>query len=223
MKRILFSLVPLLVLAACAHSGETVTYNITTNVTDISKQQILVQQSERVIERRLESLGEKKPVTEIKKTGSGFQITAHASNKDMLSALTQQLQQPFKLRVMAETQPGEKADITVEKFGGFSETGISEKDLDWVIGGEEPGTKQGQVELAFTAKGRQKMSALFKVMKGKYIGLFVRDQLVSRLHVDTDKLEAVVVIRQIPQPELAQIFADDVNVGLHVAFTVVPK
>ena len=50
----------------------------------------------------------------------------------------------------------------------------------------------------------------------------MRDQLVSTLLVDTDEVKDKIVIQSIPNPELAEIFSDDVNVGIHVTFTPVP-
>jgi preprotein translocase subunit SecD len=191
------------------------------NVADADKRQTLIEQSKNVIERRMEAMGERSR-EKVTKTDSGAVFVVYASTQESLEALTEQLTRPFELRIMSQAAAGARADITVAEHGGFNETGITGGDLSWVEGRQQPGTNMGEVELVFTEEGRQKMSALFKQMKGRNIGLFVRDQLVSKLLVDTDELKDQIVIREIPQMELAQVFSEDVNVGIHVTFTPVP-
>ena len=66
------------------------------------------------------------------------------------------------------------------------------------------------------------MKDLFAESEGKNIGIFIRNQLVSKLLVDTDELIDDIIITDIPTVQLANVFADDVNVGLHVTFTPIP-
>jgi hypothetical protein len=191
------------------------------DVAEEDKRETLIEQSTRVIERRLSGMDDELVDSGVDKTESGVLLTITVKNEEVLEALTDQLQRPFKLRIMSEV-PANNADIVVEGHGGFDETGITEEDLSWVEGRQQVGTEFGEVELDFTEEGRQKMSALFAQMKGKNIGLFVRDQLVSKLFVDTGELKDTIVIREIPQAELAIVFADDLNVGIHVVFTKAP-
>jgi preprotein translocase subunit SecD len=109
----------------------------------------------------------------------------------------------------------------VEGHGEFAATGITEEDMVWADAAEDE-QKKGVVRLTFTPQGSQKLAAVFKENKGKSIGIFVRDRLISKLTVQTDVIEDHIVIRDIPSSELARIFVDDLNVGLHVTFTKLP-
>jgi len=62
------------------------------------------------------------------------------------------------------------------------------------------------------------MQQVFKENKGKSLGLFIRGALVSKLLVETDELKDDIVIRDITSHEIAEAFADDLTVGLHVRF-----
>lgn len=217
MKKALLSIAALVVLAGCSGTP-TVTYNLSMDVTDATQRQLLVDQSVNVIERRLESMGDILVDSKTSIEGSGAIITISSESQEALDALTQQLQEPFEMRVMQESSD-EEAELTVEGHGGFKGTGISGEDLNWVEGHKEPGKETGEVKLVFTEEGRTKMGALFRAMKGKFIAIFVRNTLVSKLMVDTDELKDDIVIRDVPNAELAQVFAEDVNVGIHVTFT----
>ncbi len=222
MKRLIPLSFAVLLLSAC---GETPTISFRADVTDVGGQvqrQTVLTQSLNVVQRRLESMGEEPEASDIQPNGSGAIITIGAEHQEALDALMTDLQAPFDLRVMSQVGKEEKADITVERHGGFVNTGITHDDLVWVEAGQETDSEMGAVRLVFSEEGRAKMSALFKEMKGKNIGIFVRNQLISLLQVETDVLQDDIVIRQIPSLELAQIFAEDVNVGIHVTFTPVP-
>jgi preprotein translocase subunit SecD len=222
MKRLIPLSFAVLLLSAC---GETPTISFRADVTGVEGQvqrQTVLTQSLNVVQRRLESMGVEPKKSDIQTNGSGAVLTIGSEYQEALDALSADLQAPFDLRVMSQVATGEKADITVEKHGGFVNTGITHDDLIWVEAGKENNSDLAAVRLVFSEEGRAKMSNLFKAMKGKNIGIFVRGQLVSLLQVETDVLEDNIVIRQIPNLELAQVFAEDVNVGIHVTFTPVP-
>jgi len=222
MKQLSFGFIALSIvsLAACT-SQATARYALSFNVADPQMQQSLTDASTRVIERRIDHLG----LTLINKsvqTASGKTVISVTSDlQEGLDALSDELVQPVEMKVMSQAGEGETADITVEGHGGFKDSGINQTDLLWVDSrADEEG--KGEVRLVFTDAGRVKMQALFKTLKGKDIGLFVRDKLVSKLHIGTDVVPEDIVIRGIPTAEVAQVFADDMNVGLHVTFTPVP-
>lgn len=222
MKRLLSASFGLLLLSAC---GQTPTISFRADVTgvdgNVERQTVLVQ-SLNVLERRLLAMGEDALEKNIENTGSGAIITVGAEHQEALDALTESVQEPFDLQVMAQTQEGQPADVTVERHGGFVRTGITASDLDWVEAGQESDSDLGAVRLVFTEEGRVKMADLFSRMNGKNIGIFVRGQLVSLLQVETAELKDDIIIRQIPSMDLATVFAEDVNVGIHVQFTPVP-
>lgn len=225
MKRLslCLSIIASLSLAACA-SENTVTYQLTFSPsTDAVTRDTLSEASLRVIERRLDHLGQSLISNSAIKTGSGVMLeVTFSGDEEVAEVLTAELVAPFSMKVMAQAGEGETADITVEGHGGFIDSGINEKDLQWVDAGKNNTTNKGEVRMIFTTAGRIKMQALFQTLKGKDIGLFVRDKLVSKLHITTDTLPEDIVIRDIPTPEVAQVFADDMDVGLHVTFTPVP-
>lgn len=222
MKRISLSLATALLLAACS-SQQTVTYRLAFDVTDPKLQQELTQISMEVIERRLGHLG----VQMLDRSADASKpdaplLTIVLPDKESADALTGELTAPFSLTVMAEAAAGEKADITIEGRGGFTDTGINEDDFEWVEARKDPASNKGEVGMALTADGQKKMQALFSRMKGKSIGIFVRNKLVSLLKIETDKVPTTLVIHDVPSPDIARIFADDMDVGLHVTFTPVP-
>ena len=224
MKRLLALSVAVAVLAACS-GGAVSRYQLTMNITDSKDIGQLTQQTLNVMQRRMENMGETVLDTDTEipdGTGGLVIVSVKAAHQEALDSLRDQMQQPFDFAIMAEAQAKDKPDITVEKFGGFVKTGITGDDLSWVAADKEPGMELGRVHLVFTVGGRDKMAALFKKMKGKNIGIFVRGQLVSLLQVETDVLKEDIVIQQIPSFALAQAFAEDVNVGIHVTVTPLP-
>lgn len=222
MKRFLALSVAMLALTACSDAA-TVRYHLQMNTTEQTEVVQLTQETFNVMQRRLEHMEEAILDMKSKNEGSGSVImTLSTKNKEALDALTDQMVVPFTLEIMAQSEEGQTPDVTVEGHGGFVKTGMTAKDLLWVEADQEPGKDLGRVHLVFTEEGRTKIAALFKRMKGKNIGIFVRGQLVSKLLVEDDVLRDDIVIQDIPSVDLAQIFAEDVNVGIHVTVTPLP-
>lgn len=222
MKRLAYSAISLLLLAACASNTPSVTYNMTIDTTDPEERSLVGEEVVRVIERRLERMGEVLADKDLQVKDDSARITVAAEHQEALDRLTQELQQPFVFAVMKQGKKGTAGGIAVEGHGTFVPTGITGEDLTWIEARQNPTDSTGEVQLVFTEEGRTKMANLFEEMKGKSIGIFVRGVLVSKLQVDSATLKDQVIIRQIPTPELAFTFADDVNVGIHVTFTPVP-
>lgn len=214
-------MISVVLLAACAAS-QSVTYDLTMNVTDAERREALGDAALRVIERRLDGMAEEIVDSDVAVSTDDATVSVTVRNADALNELTRQLTDAFSFEIMSQTAEGATPDVTTEGHGGFSRTGISGADLDWVESRIDETDDFGEVTLIFNEAGRTKMAALFARSKGKFIGLFVRGQLVSKLLVETDTLKDDIVIREIPTPELAEIFADDVNVGIHVTFTPLP-
>ncbi|MDO8648536.1 MAG: hypothetical protein Q7R81_02010 [Candidatus Peregrinibacteria bacterium] len=216
MKRLGALLSVSLLLAACG--GSTVVYYKLAIRTDTPEQRDeLIAASMRVVERRLSHLAANLSDKKVQVSDDEVTLKLEIDSSEAADALTAELIAPFSLRVMQEA-PTEKADIVVEGHGGFSETGLTQKHLQWVIAGKDEGGK-GSVQLLFTPEGRTIMGKVFKENKGKSIGLFVREKLVSKLTVESAEVKDDIIITDIPSAEMAEIFADDVNVGLRVTFT----
>lgn len=222
MKRFFALTIAALTIAGCSKSA-SVSYQLTMNVTDPAAVSQLTQETFNVMQRRLERIQETITHMETTKGESGSIImTLQSANKEGLEFVGEEMKAPFTFEIMEQAAPGQKADITVEGHGGFVRTNITGADLSWIEADKEPGKDLGRVHLVFTEEGRSKIAALFKRMKGKNIGIFVRKQLVSKLLVEDDVLREDIVIQDIPSVELAQAFAEDVNVGIHVTVTPLP-
>ncbi|MBI3336918.1 hypothetical protein HYZ98_05155 [Candidatus Peregrinibacteria bacterium] len=214
------SILPLLLtallLSAC---GEvTITYNLHTDIPMADQKSELTLASMRVIERRLKRIGEDILEKDITAQDGLPSITLTLGNTIARDILTEELIQPFTLRIMTETTDEESADITVAGHGGFTETGITEEHIIWAEAGQDADPSKGLVTLSFTESGRTLMNFIFAQNNGKHVGLFVRERLMSKLLVESAVLRDDIVIRDIPSTGIANIFADDINVGLHVTF-----
>lgn len=217
MRRIALFLAPISLLAACSFAQRQA-YRLTFDVQNVPIQQELMEASLRMIDeyaRQLKTtLGDRDVETG---TGSAV-ITVSLGDGTQLPAMTAMLTKPFSLRFM--TRVTGKGDVTVEGQGTFADTGFGGRDVFWAEAGEDQTTGKAAVRLLFTTEGRENFRKLIKNNRGKTIGLFVQDRLVSMLVAD--HLEEDVVIRGIPTVAVASAFADQVNVGLHVTFTPVP-
>lgn len=219
MRKPLIITILCLLLVSCG-SGST-GYNLVFDTDDEDKRSELTFAAQRVIERRLEMYGEKALDLKVVSGVRTPQIRVKMNDENIIDVLTADLISSFNLRIMKEALPGETDIISVEGHGDFSETGITEDQVEWFEASPDTNPEQGRVTITFSEEGRDLMEQVFKENSGKNIGLFVREHLVSKLYVDSDELLDEIVITEIPSLELAEIFADDVNVGLYVTFTPV--
>jgi preprotein translocase subunit SecD len=209
---------PLLLLSACKPQASLINYRLQFDVTDPAIRTELASASMRVIERRVETAGGKVETKTVEPSGDHAMLRFSLSDPKLTLPLQGQLTVPFQLRLMREARKGETPAVSIEGHGSFVETGITEDHLEWIQPEADPTTGKGKVTMIFSPDGRKLMEKIFKENKGKYLALFVRGRLISKLFVNTDKLDENIVISDIPTKELATIFADDVNVGLHVQF-----
>ena len=209
------SAVTLLLLAGC--EAQTFTYNVTLNTQDADKRSELIKAVRRVVERRLQAIGEE-PSIDVRNEQGQIIVDVDVEDPIVGETLTDQLQEPFTMRIMTQVADG-KGDVTIEGQGSFKESGITEKHLLWVTAGPDTNPEKGRVLLEFSEDGRKLMGQMFRQNSGKYIGLFVRNRLVSKLLVESSEVKETILITDIPSPILAEIFADDLNVGLYVIFT----
>jgi len=217
MSRFALLLTALLLLTACGATKAS--YKISFNVDEVEQQSSLTLASLRVIERRLARMGDQLLEQDMKTRDQEVVLSLKIRDREANETLKAELVKPFTLSVM-EQSPEETADTVVEGHGGFHATDITQEHLQWVEArAYGPEGKQGMVILYFNPDGRALMQKMFRKNKGKAIGIFVRGQLVSKLTVDTDKVQDDIVIQNIPSYEIARMFADDMNVGLHVTFT----
>lgn len=207
----------LLTLAGCGGST-TVSYRLTFDLQDPGSIEELTKATLRVIERRLDRLGASAPEQRITKDAEGVTVEVGTPDAESAEQLTAELTAPFDLQIMLASGE-EGADLSVEGHGSFKRTGVTGDDLVNIIGTFDAETNGGRVQIRFTEEGAAKMQTIFRGNVGKNLGLFVRGQLVSLLTILNETFPTPLEIGGIPDPELAQIFADDVNVGIHVTVT----
>lgn len=217
MIRRLFPIALLLLLTSCG--GTALHFTLSMNITDAAKRTELEEASKRVAERRL-SRFELKPtdLSLTSNTDGTFALTFSLAEKEAADQITKELLTPFSLEIMLFTGK-DKGDLYVEEQGWFTKTGINEKSLVWAQASTDEWGK-GEVALEFSPEGHTLLSKTFREHVGGQLGLFVRDKLMSKLLIETKELKEKIVIGGIPSPEIAAIFADDVNTGVHVTFSL---
>ncbi|MBI3332118.1 hypothetical protein HYZ99_04130 [Candidatus Peregrinibacteria bacterium] len=201
-------------LAGC--SGTQARYRLEFDTEDATVRTQLVDAAKRVVQRRLEAIGEDPDNLAVTIENGETILVVDTASDAIKDSITEQLTAPFTMRIMKEVEG--TGDITVEGHGSFAAAGITEEHLEWVTAGKDTDPEKGRVMLEFTEEGRAVMGEIFHENVGKYIGLFVRDRLVSKLLVESDEVKENIIITDIPAFLLAEIFADDLNVGLHVTF-----
>jgi len=220
MRKRILALSGLLFLTACIGS-QTLAMTAHFRTEDSGRKAQVIAALERVLERRVYAIEGTIPDTIIRGEGESARVTVPVDEKESKEILAAQLTAPLGFRLMIETAEGEEPDLTSEEFGSFSDTGITETVIDWVYAGEQE--SKGTISITFTPEGVTLLKPLFEKNAGKRLGLFVHGGLVSTYVIregEDDKDN--IVITGIPSSDLAQIFADDVNVGTYVTFTSIP-
>jgi len=213
----------LLTLAACKGNkenlSENLSYVLTFKTPDAAKRIELMNAATRVVQARVESMGGKVANQKVKPTNDTALLTLNISDLALVPPLTDGLTSPLSFRIMRKAEEKETADITVEQFGGFKETGLTEKELAWLSAAADTKSNPptGIVVVELTPEGKTIFQEIAKKYKGKALGIFVRGRLVSMMNDVKDAQESIV-ISGIPTPQIATLFADDINVGLHVVF-----
>jgi len=221
MFRRLFPLALLLLLVGCGSSA--LRFTLTTNISDAAKRTELMEASKRVVERRLSSLGTKSTdLTITSETDETASLSFSPQDGTVKDEITKELITPFSLEIMlfnGKDKEKDKGDLYVDEQGWFTKTGINEKSIIWAKASTDEWGK-GEVALDFTPEGRALLKKIFQEHTGGQLGLFVRNRLMSKLLIDTKDLKENIVIAGIPSPDIAGIFADDVNTGAHVTFSL---
>ncbi len=205
-------------LAACGGTT-TLTYSVHTKMSDPGKAAEIFQASERVMSRRLPSADVKDSFVKVVPSGKDAAVMtikvpdaagAETAHRILAETFT------FDIRLEGPKLPGDTADET-----NWLATGIDGSMLQWITPVSNPDTNEIGVELLFDEKGHKLLETAFKGNKGKHVGIFVRDLLVSNMTISAETVSDHILISGIPSERVAQIFADDVNVGLHAIFTPV--
>jgi preprotein translocase subunit SecD len=221
-RALVVTLLGVTVLAAC--SGQfSMKYTAMFTHVDAAKSAVLIESIERVIIRKFAALGiEQKEVrvTVVPTGEAGAEVTVHVPDDPKIvetaeAILSEQL--TFDIRIEKEQRPDGE-----ETTDNWIPTALTGSSLLWAQAQGNSKTGEIFVELQLSAEGRQKMHEVFTTAKGKNVGIFVRGLLVSKLRVSDAPLADTVAIGPIPNDRVAEIFADDLNVGLRVTFTPAP-
>jgi len=222
MKRLLLASTAFILLIGCQGQASTATLDLTFKTDDEIQRSLLLTASERVIERMAFGLEESVPDINVEHNGDTERITVIMSQEESAAILQENLARPIGFQVMIEAEEDETPDISNEQYGSFMYTDITEEHIDWVQADTVEGG-QGILNITFDESGQEMLTQLFADNIGKRIGLFVRGGLVSTYIIEgSDDDRKNIIITGIPSPELANIFADDVNVGTYVTFTPIP-
>lgn len=222
MKRFAAFLALSFLLAACG--SKIVQFTVTFSTTDDANLQELRGAVTRVIEGRVLAKQKKVLKQDMAEAEGKTVVTVTLPDAETAQMLKDGLTAPFSMSIMKQVETGQ-GDIISEKFGEFKETGIVTKHVDWVIGGTVKDATDGKATavIVFTKEGEALVKDLFVKNRGAVIGIFVREQLMSKKLIDAkDANLTSIAIDGIPSEALAKAFADDVNVGLHVTFTAMP-
>ncbi len=222
MKKHLFALgMSIAVLTACSTTS-TQTYELQFDSDNTDRQADLAIASMDVVRRRIEAHGSEPRDLDIERAGSGTTLVVKVQDAALGEALTTELTAPFVLDFMVQSAEGEPVDAIVEEHGSFRKIGLGGSTVDWVLPEVDPSDPlHGRLLIGFTQEGIVIAQNVFKEHSGKFLGLFVRGQLAAKIKIEDAIPENAIVISGLPNQELAEVFADDVNVGLHVTFVPV--
>lgn len=217
MKRTLLPLTFLLFVVVLSGCGNKVALQYSAEWEDAARAGILIDSIERVLVRRFAALEIENPsVAVVPQSQTMATVTVEIPNEEDQDAVRHVFESPFTfdLRVEAGTVAVEDIE-TVD----WQPTGIDGSMVEWVQAVGNTQTGEVSLELQFSEDGKRILENLAATQQGKRVGIFVRDVLVSALTIQSGSFADTVVIGGIPSATVAEIFADDVNVGLHVTFS----
>ena len=216
-NRIIATLSCALIFASC--SGEkTETYTIVPHVTDRGRIMNLIQGTERVLERKIAAKGLENITVRSVPTGMTGALTVTTPDGEARKVIKSILTTPFTFDVRL-LKPGMMTG-SLASLDRWEPPALTGSSIVWVQGKAERSTGAASVEISFTPTGTTILQKLFKEHVGEDLGLFVKDILVSKLTIKDPTIGSSLVIQGVPSPKVAEIFADDVNVGLFT--TLVP-
>lgn len=195
---------------------KTLTYSVTSNIADQSASTQLYEAAERVMTRRLAGADVKEAQVKVVPNGSGATMTINVPNAAGVETAQRILSEPFTFDIRKE---GPRKEGMADGETNWIPTGVDGTMVLWINPIQNPTTKEIGVDLHFSEEGRKGLEAAFQGNKGKEVGIFVRDLLVSKMTIAKEEVSEHIIISGIPNDRVAQIFSDDVNVGLHVTFT----
>lgn len=207
-----------LMLSACGGST-TIVKTMHIRVSDSAKVMTILQATEKVMERRFAALklqNARASVVPLNANTATLTLTlpdTEATEK-MEAILAEEF--TFDIRIEKIKDKNAKEDAPQSEWLPTAFTGSS---LSWVQAVGNKNTGRVALELQFTEQGRTVIQSIFRENVGKNIGIFVRNQLMSSFQITNPNVGDTIAIGGAPSANIAEVFADDVNVGLLVSFT----
>ena len=222
MKKIILPALFTLLLTACgSNEPTTLNYNITFDTEIPERMNDLSLAARQVMERRLASMEANLIDYDVSHNKETMEtnISVEIDDKEAAEQLNLELTTPFNFEVRYLIEEPVEGDIEVENLGSFRATGVTGEDVDWVLGEAVDGPlNQGRVIIGFTDEGVTKMQTIFSEQNGSTVGLFVRSRLMASMEINGDTITRTIEIPGVPSGDLAKVFADDMNVGIHMTF-----
>ncbi len=204
----------LLFLSACAQET-TLKYQVTLRAPDAAKAMILSEAVERVMVRKMTAQSIEKPIVSVVPSGSGTALLTikvqDTNTADMVRSLVDEVF-TFDLRIeetTASKQPEDKFDPA-----RWQPAGITGALVTWAQAVGNRQTNEIGIDLTFNPAGQEQLKSIFKENVGKNIGIFVRGLLVSKMSIVNPEIGDRLSISKVPSAAIAEVFADDVDVGL---------
>ncbi len=221
MKKTLFPVLFTLLLAAC-NQPTTLTYDVQFTTDNPNRMTDLSLATRNVVERRLARLGGNLIDYDVAHNKETLEttISIEVDNKNAAQQLNTEMTEPFLFEVRYLVETEQEGDIAVEGLGAFRATGIQQEHIDWVLGDAMPGPQnQGIVTIGFTDEGVAMMQSVLAQREGTTLGLFIRNMLTASMKVNGNDITRTIQIPGVPSADLAKVFADDMNVGIHMTFS----
>jgi hypothetical protein len=221
-SRIIVPIVLTLLLSACG-SG-SITFNVAVDTAAGVDRQEMLGASLRMIERRVQAIEQQGgwqnllEDSDLQADGDDTTITVKLAESEAVDMLIEDMTFPFSFEFMVQV-PMEEAEIVVAETQGYRTVNLNASHVRQL---EDRLTGDGaEVLVEFTGEGITRKTEVFTEHAGETMGLFVRGQPVYQFVVEAADTNSDSFIIKVPQAELASVFADDVNAGLHVTFTPV--
>ncbi len=207
-----------LMLSACGGSA-TVVKTMHIRVADSAKVMTILQATEKVMERRFAALKLKNARASVVPTSAKtatltLELPDAEAAEKMEAILSEEF--TFDIRIEKEKEGNVKDETLPSEWIPTAFTGSS---LSWVQAVGNKNTGRVAIELQFTEQGRTVIQSIFRENVGKNIGIFVRSQLMSTFTITDPNIGDTIAIGGAPSASIAEVFADDVNMGLLVNFT----
>lgn len=221
-KNLLIASLGLLTTLAACGGSQTIVRTVSVRSNDPSVIMSMMQATERVMNRRMAGLDIRNGhATVVPTGGNAGTVTLTVQDADALEKAEHILEDPFSFDIRIE-QPSASKNPTETDTSEWIKTALTGSSLNWVRAIGDKTTGEVSIELSFTDEGQRILASVFKSNPSKHVGIFIRDLLVSKLKVESAGISDRVVIGGIPSATVAEIFADDVNVGLYVTFSPAP-